>query len=231
MMKALILCGGLSTRLGEITKDLPKILLDVAGKTVLERQIEMLAAAGVQEVYLASGHLHEQLEQAVGAEYHGMPIRYVREHKRLGTGGAIKHGLHHIGSYPVIILNGDILLETSLREMSQQHRPDMDGLLLAVEVPDARSYGRLIFEPEDLHIQRFVEKDPHHQGPGFINGGIYIFHQGIASYFPAEEAFSIEYDVFPQVKNLYAYPYQGVWIDIGTPERLQFARTDLFAGR
>ena len=95
-MKALILCGGLSTRLGDITKALPKILLDIAGKTVLERQIEMLAAAGVDEVYLASGHLHETLEAEVGRELNGMPIHYVREHKKLGTGGAIKTGLMSI---------------------------------------------------------------------------------------------------------------------------------------
>lgn len=231
MMKALILCGGLSTRLGDITKALPKVLLDIAGKTVLARQIEMLAAAGVDEVYLASGHLHDQLQNIVGSEYHGMRIHYVQEHKRLGTGGAIKNGLNHIGSYPVVILNGDILLETSLHEMRQALTPNMDGLLLAVEVPDARSYGRLIFEQHDLHIQRFVEKDPDHLGSGYINGGIYMFNQGIASFFPAEDVFSIEYNVFPHVKKLYAYPYQGIWIDIGTPDRLQYARETLFADR
>lgn len=230
MMKALILCGGLSTRLGDITKALPKILLDIAGKTVLERQIEMLAAAGVDEVYLASGHLHETLEAEVGRELNGMPIHYVREHKKLGTGGAIKNGLMSIGSYPVIVLNGDILLETSLKEMGEALTPEMEGLLLAVEVPDARSYGRLIFE-DDLHIQAFVEKDPTHEGPGHINGGIYIFNKGIESYFPAKDTFSIEYDVFPHVEKLHAFPYQGVWIDIGTPERLTFARDELFLNR
>lgn len=231
MMKALILCGGLSTRLGDITKSLPKILLDIAGKTVLERQIEMLAAAGVDEVYLASGHLHEELEKAVGSEVDGMPIKYVQEHKKLGTGGAIKNGLNHIGSYPVIVLNGDILLETSLKEMGEALTPDMEGLLLAVEVPDARSYGRLIFDENVLHIERFVEKDPTHEGPGYINGGIYIFNKGVESYFPEEDAFSIEYNVFPHVKKLHAFPYKGVWIDIGTPERLSFAREELFVNR
>ena len=231
MMKALILCGGLSTRLGDITKALPKILLDIAGKTVLERQIEMLAAAGVDEIYLASGHLHETLENEVGHELNGMPIHYVQEHKKLGTGGAIKNGLQHIGSYPVIVLNGDILLETSLKEMGETLTPEMEGLLLAVEVPDARSYGRLVFNDEIRHIEKFVEEDPTHEGSGHINGGIYIFNKGIESYFPDQDTFSIEYDVFPHVQKLHAYPYQGVWIDIGTPERLKYSREVLFANR
>lgn len=223
-MKGLILCGGLSTRLGDITKSIPKVLLDVNGKTVLEIQVAMLAEAGVDEIHLASGHLHEVLEDKVGHELNGMPIRYVREHKKLGTGGAIKNGMNHIDGSPVIILNGDILLDVSLAEMAGSLTPEMDGLLLGVEVPDARSYGRIIFDEGSNHIEQFVEKDPNHEGAGVINGGVYIFNRSVESYFPDKDTFSIEYDVFPHVKQLYVHKYQGTWIDIGTPERLEFAR-------
>lgn len=226
-MKGLILCGGLSTRLGDITKATPKVLLDINGRSVLEYQVAMLAEAGVDEIYLASGHLHQVLEEAVGNELNGMPIHYVQEHKKLGTGGAIKNGLNAIQGYPVIVLNGDILLDAPLSSMVQELESDMDGLLLGFEVSDAKSYGRILFNPENNHIEQFVEKDPTHEGSGIINGGVYIFNKGIEAFFPDEDAFSIEYDVFPHAKELFVYTYRGTWIDIGTPERLQFAREHL----
>lgn len=226
-MQALILCGGRATRLGDIAKDTPKALLQIGSKSVLEHQVELLAEAGVTDVFLASGHLHERLEEAVGAQLCGISIHYVRENKPLGTGGAIKNGLQQMTAFPAFILNGDILLDASLQTMRDALRPEMDGMLLGVEVDDARSYGRLITDAHTHHIQQFVEKDPSHEGSGFINGGVYLFNQAIMDAFPAKEAFSIEYDVFPHVKQLYMHPYRGTWIDIGTPERLEFAREHL----
>ena len=226
-MQAILLCGGLSTRLGDITRDLPKILLDIGGKTVLEHQVEMLAEAGVTEVILASGHLHDILQARVGERIGDIAISYVREEKKLGTGGAIKNAMRAVNRYPTFVLNGDILLDASLKAMAEALTPSMDGILLGVEVEDARSYGRILFEPQDLHIEGFVEKDPNHEGAGFINGGVYLFNQSIHQYFPQEDAFSVEYNVFPHAKNLYLHPYKGTWIDIGTPERLEFARTHL----
>lgn len=226
-MQALILCGGLSTRLGDITKEIPKVLLDVGGKTVLEYQVEMLVEAGAKEIFLASGHLHERLEAEVGNELNGIPIHYVQEHKRLGTGGAIKNGLNHMSEYPIFVLNGDILLDHPLTPMLEMLTPEMDGVLLGVEVEDARSYGRLLFDEESRHIQQFVEKDPSHEGSGVINGGVYLFNKTIHNFFPAQDSFSVEYDVFPNVEKLYVHTYRGEWIDIGTPDRLQFAREHL----
>ena len=83
-MQAIILCGGLATRLGETTKTVPKVLLEIAGKTVLAWQIRLLKEAGVTEVVLASGHLHDVLYERVGVNYAGLRIRYAKEEKRLG---------------------------------------------------------------------------------------------------------------------------------------------------
>lgn len=226
-MQALILCGGLSTRLGEITKEIPKVLLKIGHKTVLQHQVELLAEAGAKEIFLASGHLHDVLEAEVGDSLAGIPIRYVREHKRLGTGGAIKNAFAQMSDFPSFVLNGDILLDTSLRGMTEQLTPDMQGIILGVEVPDARSYGLLDLDGENHHIKQFIEKDPNYEGKGFINGGIYLFNESIQSLFPDTDVFSIEYDVFQKADKLHAYPYSGAWIDIGTPERLAFAREHL----
>ena len=223
-MQAIILCGGLATRLGETTKTLPKILLEIAGKTVLEWQIQLLKESGVTEVVLASGHLHDVLYKRVGEVYAGMHIRYAKEEKRLGTGGAIRNAMKQIGTSPFFVLNGDILLANfSLREMLTRFREGMAGVLLSVHVPDIRPYGEIMSE-DDGKIQAFREKQPACR-TGYVNGGIYLFDRSIANAFPRDqENFSMERDVFPYVSNLYAVQTDTDWIDIGVPERLAYAR-------
>ena len=110
-MQAIILCGGLSTRLGTITENVPKILLEIGGCTVLDYQLSLLREAGVNEVVLASGHLHDALYTAVGESCQGIRIHYAREETRLGTGGAIKNAMRYVSSSPFFVLNGDILLK------------------------------------------------------------------------------------------------------------------------
>ena len=123
-MQAIILCGGLSTRLGKTTQTLPKVLLKIGERTVLEWQLELLSSAGVNEVILASGHLHDVLYTQVGEECAGLTIRYAKEDKPLGTGGAIKNAFSFVDDFPVFVLHGDILLKNiSLSDMlTHMHR-------------------------------------------------------------------------------------------------------------
>ncbi len=223
-MQAIILCGGLATRLGETTKYIPKILLDIAGKTVLEWQIRLLQEANVEEIVLASGHLHDVLYEYVGDCYTGTCICYAKEEKRLGTGGAIANAMQQIRTSPFFVLNGDILLANfSLREMLERFHRKMAGLLLSVQVDDIRPYGEIAFDSTGK-ITAFREKQPNHQA-GYINSGIYLFSQTIADAFPKDqENFSIERDVFPYLSNLYTLKTAADWIDIGVPERLAYAR-------
>ena len=223
-MQAIILCGGLATRLGETAKTVPKILLKIAGKTVLEWQIQLLKDAGVTEAVLASGHLHDVLYERVGDNYAGIRIRYAKEEKRLGTGGAIQNAMQQIRTSPFFVLNGDILLAGfSLREMLNCFREGMAGMLLSVHVPDIRPYGEIV-SGGDGQIQAFREKQPIYRA-GYVNGGVYLFDQSIADAFPkGQETFSMEREVFPSVSNLYTLQTEADWIDIGVPERLDYAR-------
>lgn len=223
-MQAIILCGGLATRLGETTKTLPKILLEIAGKTVLEWQIQLLTDAGVTTVILASGHLHDVLYEHVGDTYAGMCIRYAKEKKRLGTGGAVQNAMKQIETSPFFVLNGDILLSNfSLAEMLARFNQGMTGVLLSVHVPDIRPYGEIVSDGEGK-IQAFREKQPTCRA-GYINGGMYLFDRSIADAFPNDQDnFSMERDVFPYASNLYTLQTDADWIDIGVPERLADAR-------
>ena len=223
-MQAIILCGGLATRLGETAKTIPKVLLEIAGKTVLEWQIQLLKDAGVTEAVLASGHLHDVLYARVGNNYAGIRIRYAKEEKRLGTGGAIQNAMHQIRTSPFFVLNGDILLANfSLKEMLVRFDQGMTAVLLSVHVPDIRPYGEIVSDG-DGRIQAFREKQPTNRA-GYVNGGVYLFDQSIADAFPkGQETFSMERDVFPSVSNLYTLQTDASWIDIGVPERLAHAR-------
>ena len=223
-MQAIILCGGLATRLGEAVKTVPKVLLEIAGKTVLEWQIQLLKDAGVTEAVLASGHLHDVLYERVGDNYAGIRIRYAKEEKRLGTGGAIQNAMKQIDTSPFFVLNGDILFAGfSLRDMLNRFHQGMAGVLLSVHVPDIRPYGEIVSDG-DGKIQAFREKQSTYRA-GYINGGVYLFNETIADAFPkGQETFSMERDVFPSVSNLYTLQTDASWIDIGVPERLDYAR-------
>jgi NDP-sugar pyrophosphorylase family protein len=223
-MQAIILCGGLATRLGEAAKTVPKVLLEIAGKTVLEWQIQLLKDVGVTETVLASGHLHDVLYERVGVNYAGIRIHYAKEEKRLGTGGAILNAMKQIDTSPFFVLNGDILLaDFSLRGMLDRFHQGMAGVLLSVHVPDIRPYGEIVSD-SDEKILAFREKQPT-CAAGYINGGVYLFNETIVDAFPnGQEIFSMERDVFPFVSNLYALQTDVSWIDIGVPERLAYAR-------
>ena len=223
-MQAIILCGGLATRLGETTKTVPKILLDIADKTVLDWQLQLLKEAEVEEVILASGHLHNVLYERVGDYYDSVRIRYAKEEKRLGTGGAIQNAMRYIDLSPFFVLNGDVLLANfSLREMLDRFHGDMTGLLLSVHVDDRRPYGEIVADI-DGKILTFREKQSICSA-GYINAGVYLFNETIAETFPKDkESFSIERDIFPHVSTLWTLRTDANWIDIGIPERLTYAR-------
>lgn len=223
-MNAIILCGGLSTRLGDITKDIPKVLLPIGDRTVLDWQLGHLSKLGMTEVVLAAGHLARRLQGEVGGERGGIKIHYTIEEERLGTGGAIKFALASVPKpeEPTMIFNGDILSGVDYADMAARLPAGSDGIILATKVEDTSSYGTLVYD-DTYKLLAFREKEGQNV-PGFINGGMYFFTPSVAKYFPAQNAFSMEYDVFPRMTSLYVYESDRPWIDVGVPERLAWAR-------
>lgn len=223
-MNAIIVCGGLSTRLGETTKSIPKVLLPVGPKRVIDWQVEKLKAAGCDTIVLAAGHLSQVLRQEVGDVHLGVKMIHAVEPEKLGTGGAIKFAWQYVPNpdQPTIVVNGDILGTFDLSDMINRRRDTRDGIILGAKVEDAATYGTL--EMNDQHeLQAFKEKEGKHE-PAYINGGYYLFNPSIRSYFPAESAFSLEYDVFPNVSKLDVFVSDEPWIDIGVPERYAWAQ-------
>ena len=222
-MQAIILCGGSATRLGAVARHVPKLLMEVKGRFILEWQLDLLKEVGVVELILATGHLHEVLESTLGEFYQGIRIRYCKEDKKLDTGGAIKNAMQYIHSSPFFVLNGDVLWRNfSLTEMVSTFREDMAGLLMAVWMDDTRPYGEII-SSNTGQITTFLEKPTTLQS-GYINAGIYLFNSRIVDGFPKRDVFSLSYEVLPKLENLYAFKTDIDWIDIGSPERLEEAQ-------
>jgi NDP-sugar pyrophosphorylase family protein len=223
-MNAIILCGGLSTRLGDIAKDTPKILLPIGDRTVFDWQLEKIKALGITDVVLAAGHLSHVLEAALGDEQSGVHLTHAVEPERLGTGGAIKFAWQFVKNKdePTLILNGDVLTTLSVKDMAAKLRHDSEGIILGSLVSDASTYGTLAFD-ETGRLFSFKEKEGIATS-GHINGGFYLLTPEAKKYFPEKNVFSIEYDVFPRMKNLFVYPSEHPWVDVGLPDRLQWAR-------
>ena len=222
-MKALILAGGYATRLRPLSCQKPKLLFPVAGRPIIERTIEALKKAGVDEVVLAVNYLADVLESHLKSEYAGVKITYSRDPSPLGTAGPIKLAEKVLkGSDPFLAFNGDILFETDLKEMVALHRERRAVATIALrEVDEPSRFGVVVLNGE-MRVREFVEKPKKEEAPSnLINAGIYVMSPQILSYIPPGRRFSSEEDVFPVLakeKKLYAYRYQGGWFDIGTTE-------------
>lgn len=224
-MRALILAGGLGTRLQSVVLDLPKPMAEAKGKPFLEYQIEQLRVQEFQEIALCVGHLAHQIQDYFGdGRRWGVRIVYVVETELLGTAGAIKNARRFIED-TFLVLNGDSYLGADFGRLVDTHRrrqaadPRTIGTIAAVAVDDAVAYGALEFDTKG-RILRFREKAD--AGPGWINGGVYVLEPDILDFIPAGRAVSIEKETFPLVlergRHLFGYPVKGFFVDIGTPE-------------
>ncbi len=228
-VNALILAGGLGTRLRSAVPDRPKVLAEVRGRPFLSYLLDRLHSFGITRTVLCTGYLGERIREAYGDTYAAcrggagldrvMRLVHSREESPLGTAGAIRHALPFIASDPVLVINGDSFHDADLRLFLARYRARgaKAGVLLA-GVPDTSRYGR-VETNDDETVSAFVEKGGD-SGPGWINAGIYIIGRDLVAQVPAGTAVSLEKEVFPGWigHGLYGFRSEGRFIDIGTPE-------------
>ena len=229
-MQAIVLAGGLGTRLRSVVPDLPKPMAPVAGRPFLAWVLDRLVESGFGSAVLAVGYRHEAIHDHFGDNYRGLALRYSVEHTPLGTGGAIRLAADQVTAFPVFVMNGDTFLELDYQAMLAAHQQANSRLSVAAcRVQDASRYGALELEVD--RIQRFLEKGC--SGPGFINAGVYLIPPEILQLIPAGEPFSFEQQLLvPRVQEIrpLAFRTEGRFIDIGIPEDFQRAQ-HLFAGQ
>jgi D-glycero-alpha-D-manno-heptose 1-phosphate guanylyltransferase len=221
---AVILAGGLGTRLRAVVADRPKALAPIAGRPFLSYLLDQLRAAGIRRVVLCIGHLGEQIRAVFGSSYRGIDLVYSQEPSPIGTGGALRHALPLLGESPLLVMNGDSYCAVDLGELwSWHHLRSAPASLVAVDVADASRFGRIEVDRADRVIG-FHEKSTDAIA-GRVNGGVYLVAPELIARIPAGGPVSLEREVFPGwiEEGLYAFSANARFIDIGTPESFALA--------
>ena len=198
-MYALIIAGGRGERLRPITDAIPKPMVPVAGKPILEHQINWLRHAGVTDIVLLVGHLSAAIEEYFGdGSKFDVRLQYSREYTPHGRRGAIKRGLGLVGrEESVFVINGDIICDHKaidvLAEFNERRRLVPNHMATIMVIPMVSPYGIVYFDDANT-VSDFKEKDVL---PYWINGGVYVFNTEILKYLP--EIGDHEVDAFPRL--------------------------------
>lgn len=224
--QALILAGGEGTRLRPFTYEIPKPLIPIKGKPMLEHIITHLASYGVKKFVLSVGYMSEKIISHFGdGTKFGVNIEYIIEKERLGTAGPLRLAKDYLDG-DFLMLNGDILSRVNITEFFTQHQK-MNGLgtMVLVAVKDPSKYGTVALHGNK--IMKFVEKPKKGKAvSNLVNGGIYLLKSDVIDYVPKKGFSMIEKDVFPKLAQegkLYGYVYTGQWYDLGTMESYERA--------
>jgi NDP-sugar pyrophosphorylase family protein len=221
---AVILAGGLGTRLRSVVADRPKVLAPVSGRPFITYLFDQLETARWRHVVLCTGYRSDQIAAAVGPQYRSLRVSYSVEDEPLGTAGALRLALAHLDADLCLVMNGDSYVHADLAGFLAWHQQHaFDGSILLTHVDDAARYGTVDSTDEGA-ITGFHEKQGKAE-PGWINAGIYLLPRHWLEALPAGKAISIERDCFPvwSKQGLGGFRTRSPFIDIGTPESFEQA--------
>lgn len=218
-MDAIILAGGLGTRLKEVIKDLPKPMAPVNGKPFLQYILDWLSSYPVKKIILSVGYKYEAIKDYFGDNYGKIPIEYAIENEPLGTGGGIKKALEKTTENAVVIINGDTYFPININELHNFHINNISSVTISLKrMEKFDRYGAVSLKGNV--ITRFEEKK--YCENGLINGGIYMVNKEMSSLMLTyPDKFSFEKDLLEtRLKTGFV---QGIvfdesFIDIGIPE-------------
>lgn len=218
--KALILVGGLGTRLRSVVASTPKPLASVGDRPFLELLVRQLRHQGIRNLVLCTGYLAEEIEQEFGnGGKWDVTIQYSKEPSAMGTAGAVKFAGPHLRDVSdFLVMNGDSFMEIDFQSLLDfHHRSGGIASMAVLRMKNEMRYGTVQITSSG-QVTGFAEKGVA-DSDGLVNAGIYVFNRKIFDYIP-EGPVSLEKDVFPKLlgQGVYASKQDGVFIDIGTPE-------------
>lgn len=220
LRQAVILAGGLGTRLGELTRKIPKPLLSVGGRPFLEYVVWNLRRYGITKLVFCVGYLADDIVSHFGdGSRFGVSIDYIVEQEPAGTGGALLLAKHRLDEM-FLVLNGDTIFDINYFDLGLLMKNSKAAAVMALRsLQDTGRYGNVCLKRH--LIKGFLEKASN--GPGVVNGGVYVLRREVLESLPGAPC-SLEKDLFPslaQTECLAGRVYNGFFIDIGVPESLR----------
>jgi mannose-1-phosphate guanylyltransferase/mannose-1-phosphate guanylyltransferase/phosphomannomutase len=236
-MKAMVMAAGLGTRLRPLTYEIPKPMVPVANRPVIELILRSLATGGVTGVVCNLHWFPEAIEARLGdGSDLGVSLTYSHEEELLGTAGGVRNVRDFFGDEPFLVMAGDALTDIDFAALAAAHGQN-DGLatLAVKKVTDTQEYG-VIVTGSDGRIQGFQEKpDPAEALSDLANCMIYALSPEIFDHFPDMDAPDFALDVFPALLNgdvpFYVHETEGYWNDVGSPTEYLQGNLDVAAGR
>lgn len=225
--KAVILAGGQGTKLRPYTYEMPKSLLPVKGKPLLEHLINNLKKNNIVDLIICIGYLGKKIKDYFGdGKRFGVNISYVEETSPLKTGGALLKAQKYIDNNPFLVIHGDILTDFNFIDFINFHKYQKTLSTIALTTVDQpKKYGQLKLHGARLtnfYNQAEIKKVESH----LINCGIYIFEPEIFNFFPKNKSVFMLEDVIKNMinqKKVAGFVFEGKWFDVGTPENYEEA--------
>jgi mannose-1-phosphate guanylyltransferase len=235
-MKAVILVGGLGTRLRPLTCNTPKPMIPLVNQPFIEYMLGNLRDQGIDEVVLAVQYLAERFREALGdGSRLGLKLHIVEEPEPRGTAGAVKN-VEHLLDGSTFVFNGDVMTDLDLQQMLAYHRERASKLTIALTpVEDPTSFG-LVETDDDGRIRRFIEKPRQDEiTTNMINAGTYIIEPEIFRYVPPAQYYMFERGLFPvmlQTRDpMYGFASRAYWTDVGKPQTYLEVHHDILVGK
>ena len=222
-MNAVILAAGTGGRLGEITKTVPKPLLEVRGQPILAHNLELCAAAQIQNVFINTHYLSEQIRNFAGdGSRFGLKITYSYEQELLGTAGALNNFRENLVGEDILVLYGDNYADLDLRALQKSHRDKNAFVTIGVHILADVSRSGMVEVDAHNRVKRFVEKPAaSDRTSNFVSSGIYVLDPRALDYIPPGKS-DFGYDIIPKLvadgRELFAFKIENELIAIDTPE-------------
>jgi len=223
--QAVILASGEGVNLRPFTYEIPKPLIPVGGRPLLEHSLSLLRESGITNVIVTVSHLAEKIEEHFGSgSKFGVNLTYVREKKPAGTGASLFAARKHLTNNPFIMLYADVLAKLDVNDLLHLHRETKAAVatIAVTSVADPSAYGAVRLR--GARVVHFSEKPSSEADVSrLVFAGIAAMSPSVFNFFPKRrgKTMSLEHDIFPkliQSGRLFGYPFEGEWFDVSTPE-------------
>ena len=227
--EAVLLAGGMGTRLQRVLPDLPKPMAPINGKPFIEYIMDYLITFNIRKFILSVGYKQEAFSTHFNNNYKGIPVVFSVEESQLGTGGGIRKALALAEGPNILVLNADTMFKLDIFSMYSLHQNVSADITMGLrKMDDISRYGSVEID-KNSNVCGFLEKG-NNKGCGTINGGVYIFKKDIFEKIKMPEIFSLEKDFlepfYPSIK-IYGYSSNAYFIDIGIPTDYEKAKHEL----